>query len=742
MKRWLAPLTIFGLVGAAYLEGSLDWIEHGLADLRFRLSSRPASGSLVLVEIDSRSLRALDVWPWPRTHHAAVVDRLLGAGAKTIALDIDFSSRSTPQADAALADAIERAAGRIILPAFRQVVRDADGEPVFQQTWPQPIFTPNARVAAVNVVIEPDSRVRRYAIAELWDGVALPSLAAALAEASSSLRSVFTLDFGIRPETLPRLSYVDVMRGTFPPEAVRGKNVIVGAGAVELGDNLPVPIYKVLAGPVVQALAYEALVQGRALARISPIVALIVAGGIVLYLVPRFKRLSWRRGLIAASATSAAAAAVPVAVQLAAPISLDAAPSIVLPLLCYLVHLVREIDHQSLLHFIRRMEGMHRRTMMIRVVEDSFDGIVIADYVGKIQVCNASAARMLGRDAPSVIGQPVAEILPVALVADNVPTTGAEPRLAEVARPDGSSFLAEIHLSTSALALSKHQLERRKTPRTVYIYTFRDVTERQKAELERAQAMDLAVASNRAKTEFLANMSHELRTPLNAIIGFSEMMRMEAFGPIGSPRYKTYLTDIHGSAEHLLAVINDILDMSKIEAGAMTLLEADVSIPAVVASSLELIRERAYSGGVTVADEVPKDFPLLFADERMLKQMVLNLLSNSVKFTPQGGRLRVGAGIGADGRPFIAVADTGIGIAPEHIELVLTPFRQVDGSLQRKYEGTGLGLPLVKRMVELHGGELVLESALGAGTTVTLWFPAERIADLPATEPERRESAA
>jgi signal transduction histidine kinase len=215
-----------------------------------------------------------------------------------------------------------------------------------------------------------------------------------------------------------------------------------------------------------------------------------------------------------------------------------------------------------------------------------------------------------------------------------------------------------------------------------------------------AQNLELSTA-NRAKSEFLANMSHELRTPLNAIIGFSEIMKNQAFGPLGSPQYLEYMEDIYNSGNHLVDIINDILDLSKIEAGRMELNEIKLPVRTIIDSCVRIMHERAESAEVELASSVPDDLPDLHADERLVKQMLINLLSNGVKFTPPGGTVTIGAQY-KSGALLIGVADTGVGMSREEAFVALEPFRQVDGSLTRQLEGTGLGLPLVKSYIELH----------------------------------------
>ncbi len=236
-----------------------------------------------------------------------------------------------------------------------------------------------------------------------------------------------------------------------------------------------------------------------------------------------------------------------------------------------------------------------------------------------------------------------------------------------------------------------------------------------------------AEAANRAKSEFLATMSHELRTPLNAIIGFSEIIKTETFGPVGSVKYRGYAEDIHQSGQHLLDLINDILDLSRVEAGEDELREEHLDIPTVIESVLRLVRQRAEKGGLQLEWELPDDLPLLYADERKVKQILINLMSNAIKFTDPGGKVRFTAWCRADSGFVFQIVDTGIGIAAKDIPKALSQFGQIDSDLDRKYEGTGLGLPLTKALAEMHGGCLTLQSEVGVGTTVTLRFPATRI---------------
>jgi signal transduction histidine kinase len=255
-----------------------------------------------------------------------------------------------------------------------------------------------------------------------------------------------------------------------------------------------------------------------------------------------------------------------------------------------------------------------------------------------------------------------------------------------------------------------------------YMAICSDLTAQKQHEDELVKAWEQAVIANRSKSEFLANVSHELRTPLNAIIGFSEVVERELFGPLGNERYVSYVRDIRNSGEHLLSLINDILDLSKIEAGRFQLRMEVVDCNDIAQSVARLIRPRTVEHGLTMHIDLPERPVVLNADKRAVKQVLINLLSNAVKFTPESGSVTLTARPWHDGVEFV-VSDTGIGIEDKDMPVALAPFGQIDSQFTRKYEGTGLGLPIVKGIVELHGGTIEIESAAGRGTNVIVRFP-------------------
>lgn len=255
------------------------------------------------------------------------------------------------------------------------------------------------------------------------------------------------------------------------------------------------------------------------------------------------------------------------------------------------------------------------------------------------------------------------------------------------------------------------------------IIIYHDITERIRAEEDSKKALSEARHANKAKTDFLANMSHELRTPLNAIIGFSEIITNDKFIESSPDKVREYCTDIHMSGCHLLQIINDILDLSKIEAGMTDVELRPIRLEDSIGKCVKFIKLRAADAGISLFNQINNSDAMIIADKRMFKQIIVNLLSNSVKFTPRGGNIHIFCKINDDGETTISIKDTGIGIAEADIATVMEPFHQVDTGLSRNFEGTGLGLPLVKSLMEIQGGKVTLKGATGVGTTVAITFP-------------------
>jgi two-component system cell cycle sensor histidine kinase PleC len=253
------------------------------------------------------------------------------------------------------------------------------------------------------------------------------------------------------------------------------------------------------------------------------------------------------------------------------------------------------------------------------------------------------------------------------------------------------------------------------------------IVELEQAKYNSDEARRRAESANLAKSRFLATMSHELRTPLNAILGFSEVMKAELFGPHSSPTYLEYASDIHSSGQHLLMLINEILDLSRVEAGRYQLKEEAVSLPGVVEECRHLLALRARTKNIEVIEDIDDNLPRIWADERALRQITLNILSNAIKFTPQGGKITIKVDWSEARGQYLSIRDTGPGIPESEIPIVLSSFGRGSMAQKNADEGTGLGLPIVRGLVELHGGEFALNSKVREGTEVIVTLPPERV---------------
>jgi two-component system cell cycle sensor histidine kinase PleC len=370
-------------------------------------------------------------------------------------------------------------------------------------------------------------------------------------------------------------------------------------------------------------------------------------------------------------------------------------------------------------------------------IESVPEAFVLWDRTGRLLMCNSNyrsvfslEPRLLKPGAPRETVERAAKLA----IRREIPDAGGGKGMLEAELNDGrwiqiserATAEGGLVMTAADITAIRHQEQARRPNEEALqkAVTSLRASQEQLAELARKYEAEKvrAESANKAKSEFLANMSHELRTPLNAINGFSEIMVGELFGPLGDARYKEYAGDILASGQHLLSVINDILDMSKIEAGKMNLKFERIDLQEVAEDAVRLIRNRAEAAGLTVIIDMP-GLPEVEADFRALKQVLLNLLSNAQKFTPRGGQIRVFGRAGIDGcgaeRVMIGVQDTGIGISKDDLARLAQPFEQVESQHAKTRQGTGLGLALTKSFVEMHGGLLDMKSEPGKGTTVS-----------------------
>jgi PAS domain S-box-containing protein len=371
-----------------------------------------------------------------------------------------------------------------------------------------------------------------------------------------------------------------------------------------------------------------------------------------------------------------------------------------------------------LMRQLRRREESEARFRAI--FDKAADGILVVDAAGRVRSQNEAATVMLGRNRAALRALDIAMLFP-AIEQDPGRWLDQAAGSGERSRELLARRLGQVDLPVDLTVSPWYVGEER-----FFTLVMRDVTERRLAQRELQAAKEAAEEASRAKSSFLANMSHELRTPLNAVIGFADVLRSELFGPMGSPRYVEYAGNIHESGHHLLALINDILDLSKAEAGHLKLTDAAVDLAQLGDGCLRMVAGQAERAGIALTVRIASDARLIRADEIRLRQILLNLLSNAIKFTPRGGTVGLEARLEA-GELVVSVRDSGIGIADADLARVMEPFCQVETTISRSVPGTGLGLPLTRRLVELHGGRIHVDSKLGHGTTVKVVLPRSRV---------------
>ena len=596
--------------------GALHPLDDALSQWRFQLLKRPPSATLTVVEIDAESLRAAGTWPWGRDRFARAIDNLNGAGAKVVGLDVDFSARSSAVADEALAATVRRWPGQVILPTFVQAGRGPDGGAI--STRPMDALMADAVLASVNVPIDADGRVRRYKLGFDTPAGLRPSMAATLLGRPPTSGD-FLIDYGFDANAVPRISFQDVYEGRFDPDLVRGRNILIGSTAIELGDQFATPKRGILQGVYVHALAYESLRVGRAL-QAPGLPLLVICAALAAFLLRPRDSADYGAALRRHLLVSASIIALPLALQAWTPIAFSPG-AIILSQVMSLAWLVR--------------------TELKR-------------------------------------------------------------------RADAVTQARETHLRQ----LADHMRESRDSIRAAH------------DELAVANvALDQAL---KARTDFLAMTSHEIRTPLNGVMGMTQVVLADLSLP-AEVREKIRL--VHASGETMLALVEDLLDVAKMESGTIAITKAPTDLSRLFDETLAVWTDKAREKGLRLIGDRAEAPAMIDEDAGRLRQILFNLLANAIKFTDTGEISLISAierSKTGDTLVF-TVTDTGIGIAPEHFERIFEPFTQVDASTTRKYGGTGLGLPICRRLATAMGGELRVESALGVGSRFMVRLPLSEI---------------
>ncbi len=536
--------------------------------------------------------------------------------------------------------------------------------------------------------------------------------------------------------------------------------VVVSSAALDIGSRIKRPTLRAMLpagaylGVGVAVMHYTGMAAMNMKAALSyepwlfslSILVAIAAGTVALWLAFTLNR--WQQRLAAAAVMAAAIAGMHFTAMAAAnytPLVDNLTPvhsEATVPLLAIVVAvatfgvlalglLSAAMDRRFAAQAEREASGLRESERYLRdVLARAHDAYVATDQAGMIIEWTDAATRTFGWSREEVLGRPFADVI---FAESDRPVFQAQLRSGEnfeAATFDGRCELDAIRKDGKAITVEMTLAPVTFRGQVTYHAFLHDIGERKAAERELVVAKEMAESSDRAKSEFLAHMSHELRTPLNAIIGFSEIIRDQMMGP-NPEAYRSYATDIHSSGQHLLEIINDILDLSKAEGGYLELRARPFDVARMLSRCVDTVRELARKVDIDISLDTGHDLPALVGEERRIRQIVLNLLSNAVKFTPAGGRIQVRTGFSAAGDLQLVVEDTGIGMTRSQIDVALMPFRQVESHLSRRYEGAGLGLPLARRFAELHGGTLDIDSAPNAGTRVVVTFPRDRLRIVP-----------
>ena len=733
VREVVPHVAIGAVVAALYVFGALDFLEYRLADLRYRLTPRAATSELVIVAIDAESVAEVGTWPWPRSLHARAVERLYAAGARQIALDIDFSSRSTPGEDAALAGALKRVKPPPIVPVFKQYSRSIRGLSSIIETGPIDEVADSARLASINVRPESDGLVRRLHYGDMWRGRYVPSMAAALITPGRFLEGSFYIDFGIDVASIPVISFADLLAGRFDERRIRGKTVVIGSTAIELGDQIAVPIHKALPGVLVEGLAFETIVQGRALKRsgLAPITIITLLMAVLLG--PWLVSADWRSGALATAAAVLGTPLLALAVQSQYPVLIDTSPLMLVAVFSYGSGLVGKINVQARQIFKQDMAALHRQATMRTLLDQSFDGFLSIDANGRVQWINSAGAGIFGSTEKDMIGQDAGalfgdgqfenaavEFLETQLVLGAV----AQPREVTGRRVDKTTFAMELAVARSALTLSRHPLERRTNARVFYLCTVRDIGDRKKAEMELRQAQKMEAVG-----QLTGGAAHEFNNLLMVVAGNLDLMRRADKGEFTALIERAQRAVSRGASltRHLLAFSRK-----------QPLQPSNIDLNELILSVKELL-SGTITGEITINTSCTDELWQIHVDPIQIELALLNIAINARDAMPDGGSIDVTAWnttlaserqvSGSKLRPgdyvVIAVSDTGGGMPPEVIERAFEPFF----TTKELGKGTGLGLSMVYGFVEQSGGAVEIESNLGQGSVIRIFLPKAELID-------------
>jgi signal transduction histidine kinase/CHASE2 domain-containing sensor protein len=728
VRPFLIRFILFAILGLATLLGALEPLNLSMMDMRFRILERPPSGTLVVVEIDPFSLKQEERWPWPRDRYATAIKNLQNAGATLIAFDVDFSSLSDEAGDAAFVDALSRNPGEVILPVFSQRSSHSNQAGPIVTTPPHPSFLKDAVVASVNLTTEKNGLVRRGWRGFYEDDTFRASIAATLAETPGARQETFYIDYGVDLSKIDRLSFSDVLNGNFPIKAVQGKKILIGATALELGDEFAAPIMGVTPGVMLHALSYESFAQHRTLQRPLVGISLFFAIVIIFKFCHRNKNQHWRMAAIRHAFLFAGSLGAPVILQAFAPISFDVGAMLVAQVfsIFYMVGVTLHRHAQQILS--QRAATARYQALTNLVVRDNADGVIVADAEGLIELYNDRATELFDSKGSMLPGTNISDFAPgFPLYPSTIGAAQSSDTLSTYDPPIHSEYSVQNRNDLTLEVISSRSESNfcigadDEGPSQHYVYTLRDISARKRIELAERAAKKTAIDANKFKSELISNMSHELRTPLNSVIGFADILQKESFGPLGVPDYKEYSENIYISGKRLLDLVNNMLNIAKLDAGEFGINKTITPIDELVEDVLNGIEHLTDQGTISITTDIQKGLPELDMDFRIFNEMLTHLLSNSIKYAGDDAHISIRVKQ-CDVDLVIEIEDNGCGVDPTLLPRLTEAFYQADGTLSRQHEGAGLGLYITTKLATLHNGTLEFESEEGVRFLARLRF--------------------
>lgn len=702
--------------------GLLGTMENTLLKYRYLLTPGEASGQIVLVQIDRASIDKIGVWPWPRRHHALLLERLRSAEASGVFFDIDFSALSSSQDDLILRRAFERAGQMVHLAVFSDTSQERGS---YIDIGPNAETLSAINPVSVNMQAQADGKIWKAFSDRNWRGRPIPSMFEALATVVDA-PNPFWIDYGIDVETVPALSFADVAIGNFDPATIRGKRVIIGATAIELGDTFASPTGQILPGAMIQILAAESLIQGRALqqtAHLAPTLLVVLGSAATLLLI---QRMRWQFAVTGSLGILAGSFLLSVAIQRETQLIVDIAPAFVAVPISIVAGFVDKSDYLDWRLLLESVKLHRANALMSNVTRSMRDGLLTLNTDGSVETANIAALRMFGLRETDLQHQSIARFC----IWPRLASSGAiDSALQFAARRDistrvicrshdGTQFYGEVSVSQLPTELP-----------TRWIVVIRDATEKVGADRQaRRRERDLkalkikAELATRAKTEFVATMSHELRTPLNAMIGCATIMHSEQLGELGDA-YRGFASEIVQGGARLERLLSHILEYANAEMDLVNLDCVECDAVALVREAIALQAKRANVAGVAVSFEGADFCEKIVADYVAIQKAVGNILANAIRFNKRGGWVNLSVAQRPTDQIEITIEDNGIGIAQDQINFCFEPFYQVDQTDRRGLDGAGLGLTVAERFVQLHGGVISLGSELGIGTKVSFLLP-------------------